>query len=29
MGGQKWVDESKNTIAMDMHACQPTPTPAP
>jgi hypothetical protein len=29
MGGQKWVDESKTTVAMDMHACQPTPTPAP
>jgi hypothetical protein len=29
MGGQKWVDESKNTIAMDTHACQPHPDPGP
>jgi predicted amidohydrolase YtcJ len=28
MGGQKWVDESKNTIAMDMHSCAATPTPS-
>jgi predicted amidohydrolase YtcJ len=27
MGGQKWVDQSKNTAAMDMNPCQPTPTP--
>jgi predicted amidohydrolase YtcJ len=28
MGGQKWVDESKNTFAMDMHSCAATPTPS-
>lgn len=28
MGGQKWVDESKNTVAMDMHSCAATPTPS-
>ncbi len=29
MGGQAWVDESKSTVAMDMHSCAATPTPAP
>jgi predicted amidohydrolase YtcJ len=28
MGGQKWVDESKDTGAMDMHSCKATPTPS-
>ncbi len=28
MGGQKWVDASKNTVAMDMHSCKATPTPS-
>jgi hypothetical protein len=28
MGGQKWVDASKTTVAMDMHSCKATPTPA-
>ena len=28
MGGEEWVDQSKDTIAMDMHSCKATPTPA-
>lgn len=28
MGAQKWVDASKDTIAMDMHSCKATPTPS-
>ena len=28
LGGQKWVDASKNTVAMDMHSCKATPTPS-